>query len=31
MYLDNDPHLHEQYVKQLIAGRVEPQRVKRQR
>jgi lipopolysaccharide/colanic/teichoic acid biosynthesis glycosyltransferase len=25
MYLDNDPHLHEQYVMRLIAGRVEPQ------
>jgi lipopolysaccharide/colanic/teichoic acid biosynthesis glycosyltransferase len=27
MYLDNDPHLHEQYVMRLIAGRVEPQGV----
>ena len=25
MYLDNDPHLHEQYVTRLIAGQVEPQ------
>lgn len=25
MYLDNDPHLHKQYVRQLIAGQVESQ------